>query len=71
MEYVQFEYDPEYWGGNYSKAGALALVPLSLCEKLGEEEAFRLTTGIDSVHVVHYTVDELYDTEGNRLEECC
>ncbi len=74
-KFIQVEYDPSFWGGDYSKVGAFALIPLDLIKRLshfGEndvEEAFRQTTGVDPVHIVHYSPDYLYDAEGNEIDE--
>ena len=51
---VEFEYDLEYSGGNYSDVGETVLVPASMVTKLGASEAFREYTGIDPVHIVQY-----------------
>jgi hypothetical protein len=67
--FVRFEYDMAYSGGDYSGVGNFALVPLALCYKLGSEAAFQQHTGIDPVHIIHYTLDELYDSEGDLLTE--
>ena len=66
---IAFEYDMEFADGNYSKVGEFAYVPLALCEELGEEETFEKHTGIDRVHIVHYSSDEIMDQEGNILDE--
>lgn len=61
--HIQVEYDLQFWGGDYSGVGQFAYVPATLVDELGVEEAFQAHTGIDPVHIVHYSLDELY-TEG-------
>jgi hypothetical protein len=63
------EYDPKYRGGNYRGQGQVALVPVSLADTLGLDEAFRRTTGLDPIHVVNCSIDDLYDADGNFVEE--
>jgi len=67
--YIQFEYDLEFHGGDYDKVGEYAYVPIELIEKMGEEEAFEKVTGINAVHIIFYTMDEVYDAKGNQIEE--
>lgn len=66
--YVQFEFDRKYYGGDYSRTGEFAYVPSSLCDELGHEAAFTAQTGLDSVHLIHYSPDELYTASGDLYE---
>ena len=69
--FVQVEYDKAFHGGGYSDVGAFAYVPLSLIRQMNNdvEAAFTAHTGISSTHIVHYTLDELYNANGERLDE--
>ena len=66
--YVRVEYDLNYLGGDYSDVGTFAYVPLMICEKLGVEQAFATFCKVDAAHIIHYTLDELYDNDGNPIE---
>lgn len=76
VPHIQVEYDPLYTGGDYTGVGQFALVPISLidaCEKVtGAEDvvamAFRKHTKLDSMHIIHYTKDEIYDQHGDLIE---
>jgi len=68
--HIQVEYDKDFWGGDYSKVGTFSYVKVSEIERLGSvEAAFRSKTGSDPVHIIHYSEDDLYDANGNRLED--
>lgn len=73
---VQVEYDSAFWGGDYDGVGKFVLIPLSLIGEYamqspdgndGVELAFTKITTLDSVHIIHYTLDELYDQDGTPL----
>lgn len=66
---VQVEYDPEFFGGNYSSVGSTIAVPLNLVDLAGGsvESAFEVFTGLSSRHIVYYTLDEVVDPEGEPL----
>ena len=73
---VQVEYDLNYYGGDYSKVGTFAYLPLEVidrCPGPHDDErlkaAFNILTGYDRVHIIHYSFDELYDEEGNEWED--
>lgn len=66
--HVRFEYDPEFTGGEYEGTGRFALVPYARVQEAGAEAAFTEATGLDAMHIVHFTVDELYDAEGETVE---
>lgn len=67
--HVRFEYDPEFTGGEYEGTGRFALVRYARVQESGPEAAFTEATGLDAVHVVHYTLDELYDASGEPVED--
>ena len=65
------EWDRGYTGGNYNGAGDIAYVPFKLLDGKGEESeqvarAFAAHEGVSSCHIVHYTFDEVYDSEGEE-----
>jgi len=73
--HIQVEYDTTYTGGEYSGTGETVLIPLDLIEafeKEGSDEpvdaAFRKLTHMDSMHIVSYSLDELYNEHGERVE---
>ena len=66
--HVRVEYDPEFTGGEYDGVGHFAYLPLAQVEASGVEAAFTAATGLDPVHMVHHTLDELYDASGERLD---
>jgi len=68
MQHIQFEYDINYHGGDYDKVGQFALVPVKLCEELGDEAAFHKHTGVDPKHIIHFSPDELYDENGDEID---
>ena len=70
MKYFQVEFDNSFHGGDYAGVGEFVLVPFDLLESEGSpERAFTRFTGKDSRHIVHYTLDEVYDRDGNWIEE--
>lgn len=67
---VEVEYDPEFFGGSYSKVGDTVAVPLSLVDLAGGsvEAAFEVFTGLAAQHMVYYTLDEVVGAdEGDGL----
>lgn len=70
QQYVRVEYDEDFFGGDYSKTGDLAFVKLVDVNSLGSvEAAFKATTGIETIHIIHYSLDELYDADGEFWED--
>jgi len=68
-KHYQFEYSLDYSGGDYDGVGDFAYVPVELADKIGEEEAFEKVTGINPIHIIFYTTDEVYDADGDLMEE--
>lgn len=69
VSHIQVEYDKKFFGGDYSLVGDFALVRLSDVYRLGSvEAAFKHTTGIEAVHIIHYSEDELYDADWNPID---
>lgn len=69
--HCRFEYDLNFDGGSYHRTGTVVYVPFSLMERRGlpPEEAFFRYTGIDPVHIVHYSPDESFDAQGEEYDE--
>jgi hypothetical protein len=75
--HLRVEYDPLYTGGDYNGVGKFVLIPLSLIEEFakqdpdgddGVELAFTKVTKLDCMHIVHYTLDEQYNQDGELIE---
>lgn len=67
--FIQVEYDKTFFGGDYSGVGDYALIHVSLVKPYGGvPAAFKAETGIDTVHIIHYSEDQLYDKNGNEVE---
>ena len=66
----QVEYDPAYYGGDYSRVGTLALVPEALVKRFGSvAAAFQAHTGYNPVHIVHFSEDERYAADGTPISQ--
>ena len=72
---VRVEYDLNYRGGDYDKVGNFAFIPLDAIDRLPGNDpdknlqmAFTVLVG-DPQHIVHYTLDEVYDQDGNECRE--
>jgi hypothetical protein len=67
--HLKVEYDARYTGGEYSGMGETTFLPLpeikALEEHLGFDGAikalFKNKTGLDPLHIVHYSSDEMYN----------
>ena len=74
---IRVEYDRTFLGGDYSKVGDFAYIPLDAIGAVpgmlrGDERlkaAFQIITGYDPIHIVHFTYDEVYDQDGNEWED--
>jgi hypothetical protein len=72
---VRVEYDLSYWGGDYAGVGEFIQIPLALVESMRSittaddvvDMAFRKLTHQDSAHIIHYSLDELYDQDGEPI----
>lgn len=72
---VRVEYHPAFWGGDFDGVGQFVLIPLRdvAAFAMGSsrndavEMAFRKQTNQDSVHIIHYSLDELYDQHGKPI----
>jgi len=74
--HIRVEYDTAYTGGNYNGVGEFAYIPLSLVEAFAEQDqdgddcvelAFTKITKLDSMHIIHYTMDEQYNQDGELI----
>ena len=72
MHFVRFEYDAKHQTGVGQDSGNLggqyALVALEKVLKMGQE-AFVDTTGLPTKHIIAYSTTDLYDRNGNLIEE--
>lgn len=69
-ECFEVEYDLKFSGGDYSGVGDFAYVPFALLtDDVTPEEAFEQHTGHSRQHIIHFTLDEAFDRNGERLEE--
>ena len=66
--FIRFEYDLGYTGGDYGNVGDFEYVPVDLI-KDSPEQAFEEYTKISNVHIIHYTMDEVYVCNGDD-EDC-
>ena len=66
QEYFEVEFDLEYTGGDYSGVGDTVLIPV--CNEDDIEESFEKQTGHSRIHVIYYTLDEVYDEDGELIE---
>ena len=58
------EFDPTFFGGNYTGQGNQVLVPEELVQEVGMSAAFLKTTGHDPANIVHYAEDVRFDSKG-------
>lgn len=76
IPHIKVEYDPLYTGGDYAGTGQFVLIPLSVIEASKAETsaddvvglAFRKHTKQDSMHIIHYTMDEVYNQAGELID---
>lgn len=72
VKHVRFEYDPKYQGGlggdTASMGGHYHLVPLEIVLRLGQQ-AFVEATGLPAKHIVACNTDDIYDRNGNLIED--
>jgi hypothetical protein len=68
--FVRVEYDLDYTGGNYERQGSFVLLPWREIKRCREdvEGVFERMTGHSRVHIVHYSVDDLYTATGEYAE---
>ena len=79
---VRVEWASDYSGGDYGKVGVFAYIPFDLCDEIKNPEgrcvmdddkalkiAFEKVTGENPIHIVHYTLDEPVDQDGNEWTE--
>ena len=66
MKYIRVEFDPNYYGGDYDQVGQFVLID---ADTENVEEAFTQETGHDSRHIIHYSPDELYDLDGDLIDD--
>jgi hypothetical protein len=68
--FFRVEYDANFSGGDYNGVGDFMLVSSNVIDQEGGvEAAFSQKTGLPSDCIIHFTVDELYDINGNVLDD--
>lgn len=69
-KFIRVEYDLDYSGGNYTSVGEFALIPVDELGPNGSglKKAFEKHTGHNPQHIIHYSMDELYDADDNLIE---
>jgi len=65
---IRVEYDLAFCGGDYNKVGDFAYIPVANIGR-NVEAAFEKQTGHKRVHIIHYSEDERYDSQGNPASE--
>jgi len=65
-KFIQVEYDENYFGGEYDKVGKFLLVPEEHRDRICNY--FTEKTGLDSIHIVHWSPDELVNENGDPIE---
>lgn len=73
---IRVEYDMAYSGGDYNACGLVAYVPTADIVAEGDKayddlvcEAFRRLTGVDPIHIVNYSGEEI-EVDATRCERC-
>jgi hypothetical protein len=68
--FINVEYDLTYTGGDYNRTGSFVHVPVYMIELHGGDtpKAFKEVTGIDPIHIVHYSPDEVVGEKGQPFE---
>lgn len=72
---ARVEFDSNYSGGDYSGVGSFVHIPLRIIDQYEGDEgeqlkaAFNSFTNLNPVHIIHYSLDELYDLEGDLIED--
>lgn len=69
--HVPVEYSLAYFGGDFHAVGDFAYVPMELIERHGGNvgAAFHEHTGHDCRHMIHYTLDEICDENGDPIDD--
>ena len=58
------EFDPTFFGGDYTGHGNHALIPEQLVEEVGMSAVFLKTTGHNPANIVHFAEDLRFDPKG-------
>ena len=67
VPHVLFRYHPDYACGEYDAAPLDQLVPLARVREVGPEVAFSEVALLPEEAITGYSLDEIYDAQGNRL----
>lgn len=65
-KFMRFEYDEDYFGGDYTQVGDSKYIPLWLVNRLGCEPAFYAFAELDPVHIITRYEDEWFDVDGGE-----
>lgn len=75
--FVRVRFDPLYTGGVYQGLGQFAYLPLALVQAMAQEDleddvgvelAFSKTTQLDAMHIVDYSLSELFNQHGEAVD---
>lgn len=67
QHFICVEYDEDFTGGDYDEVGTNVYIPVPLYIEYGMDRAFKMHTGINSIHIIHYTEND-YISE-DEIEE--
>ena len=68
VPHYRVEWDIGYWGGDYHGVGNFAYIPAALVYVFGSvEEAFEKFTGNSQAHIINYTTDEEFRSDGTEI----
>jgi hypothetical protein len=69
--HIGIEWSANYHGGEWNddRHSEIDYVPKQLCEKLGNQTAFAVFTGINPVHIISEDIGELFNSEGDEYKE--
>lgn len=65
------EWDYSYWGGDYSSVGRFTYIPVEVYERFHHDmqKAFNHVTGENPLHIIHWSEDEFFTRDGQRLDD--
>lgn len=69
-EHIRVEFDRNYFGGDYRGVGEFVLIPVGEISigANGVKRAFEKRTGLPRQNIIHYTMDERFDADGDPLD---
>jgi len=70
-QHIKVEFDLNYSGGEYNGVGDTVLIPFENIawdeNECNVEAAFEKQTGHSRIHIIYYTLDEIYDANWNGV----